>query len=257
MSKFSNYAENIAFNAVFRNVSYTSPVTVYLALFTTDPTDANSGTEVSTSGTAYARQAITFGAPTNGLGANSAQILFPTATAPWGTISHVGIYDAATAGNLLFHAPLAVPKSITTDEAFDVNAGNLSVQITTAASNFLKNAIFNMFLRNVTYTSPATVYLALYTTATDDAGGGTEVAAGGYARQATAFGAPTNGSGQNSGTVLFGPASADWGTVTHGGYRDASSGGNLLTHGPLGASKAIATNDSLRFLASTLTVTID
>ena len=81
MAEFSNYLENALINAVLRNTSYTSPTTVYVSLYTTDPTDAGSGTEVS--GGSYARIAVTFGAPSNGVSTNSADVTFPTCTSSW------------------------------------------------------------------------------------------------------------------------------------------------------------------------------
>jgi len=72
MSEMSNYLENALINATLRNTSYTSPATVYLALYTSDPTDADTGTEVT--GNAYVRQSITFGAPSNGASTNTAAI---------------------------------------------------------------------------------------------------------------------------------------------------------------------------------------
>lgn len=127
MSEMSNYLENALVNAVLRNTSYTSPANVYLALYTTDPTDADSGTEVS--GNAYARQAITFGAPSDGVTTNSAAIEFPQATGSWGTVAYVGIRDASSAGNLLFHTPLDASKTIATGDVFRVAAGSLSVTL--------------------------------------------------------------------------------------------------------------------------------
>ena len=127
MAEMSNYLENALVNAVLRNTAYTSPTTVYLALYTSDPTDADSGTEVS--GSAYARQAITFGAPSNGVTTNSAAIEFPQATGSWGTITHVGIRDALTTGNLLFHTPLDASKTIATGDVFRVAIGSLSVTL--------------------------------------------------------------------------------------------------------------------------------
>ena len=127
MSEMSNYLENALVNAVLRNTSYTSPANVYLALYTTDPTDADSGTEVS--GNAYARQAITFGAPSNGVTTNSAAIEFPQATGSWGTVAYVGIRDASSAGNLLFHTPLDASKTIATGDVFRVASGSLSVTL--------------------------------------------------------------------------------------------------------------------------------
>ena len=127
MAEMSNYLENALVNAVLRNTAYTSPTTVYLALYTSDPTDADAGTEVS--GNAYARQSITFGSPSNGVSTNSAAIEFPQATGSWGTVAYVGIRDASTAGNLLFHTALDASKTIATGDVFRVAAGSLSVTL--------------------------------------------------------------------------------------------------------------------------------
>ena len=129
MAEFSNYLENALINAVLRNTSYTSPATVYVSLYTSDPTDADSGTEVSTSGTGYARTAVTFGAPSNGVSTNSADVTFPTATASFGTVTHIGIHDASTSGNLLFHTPLDTSKTIDSGDIFKITSGNLSVTL--------------------------------------------------------------------------------------------------------------------------------
>jgi hypothetical protein len=127
MAEMSNYLENALVNATLRNTSYTSPSTVYLALYTSDPTDADSGTECS--GTSYARQSITFGAPSNGVTTNSAAIEFPQAGGAWGTITHIGIRDASTSGNLLYHTPLDASKTIATGDVFRVAIGSLSVTL--------------------------------------------------------------------------------------------------------------------------------
>lgn len=127
MAEMSNYLEGALINAVLRNTAYTSPATVYLALYTSDPTDADAGTEVS--GNAYARQSITFGAPSNGVSTNSAAIEFPQATGSWGTVAYIGIRDASTAGNLLFHTALDASKTIATGDVFRVAAGSLSVTL--------------------------------------------------------------------------------------------------------------------------------
>jgi hypothetical protein len=124
-----------------------------------------------------------------------------------------------------------------------------------AKSDFLETVILNHVLRNTSYASPATVYLALYTVAEDDTGGaGTEVSGGSYARQLISFAAPIANQVANSADILFPVASADWGTVVHFGIRDAASGGNLLYHAPLTASRTILTGDQLRFPAGQLVV---
>jgi hypothetical protein len=127
MAEMSNYLENAVINAVLRNTSYTTPTTVYVGLFTSDPTDAGSGTEVS--GGSYARVAVTFGAPSNGVSTNSAAVEFPQCTADWGTVAFIGIHDALTSGNLLFHTALDVSKAIATGDIFKIASSNLSVTL--------------------------------------------------------------------------------------------------------------------------------
>jgi hypothetical protein len=127
MAEMGNYLENALINAVLRNTSYTSPTTTYLAVYTSDPTDADTGTEVT--GGSYARQEITFGSPSNGVTTNSAAIEFPQATASWGTVTHVAIRDALTSGNLLFHTPLDTSKTINNGDVFKITSGNLSVTL--------------------------------------------------------------------------------------------------------------------------------
>lgn len=127
MSEFSNYLENALINAVLRNTTYTSPATVYVSLWTTDPTDAGSGNEVS--GGSYARTSVTFGAPSNGVTSNSADVSFPQATASWGTVGWIGLNDASTSGNLLFHTPLDTSKTIDSGDIFKIASGSLTVTL--------------------------------------------------------------------------------------------------------------------------------
>jgi hypothetical protein len=127
MAEISNYLENAIINATLRNTTYTSVATVYVSLWTSDPTDAGSGTEVS--GGSYARTAVTFGAPSNGVTTNSADVEFPQATAGWGTVGWIGINDAATSGNLLYHTALDTSKTIDTGDIFKIATSNLSVTL--------------------------------------------------------------------------------------------------------------------------------
>jgi hypothetical protein len=127
MAEFSNYLENAVINAVLRNTTYTSPTTVYVGLYTTDPTDADSGTEVS--GGSYARTSVAFDAPSNGVTQNTADLTFPTATASWGTVTHIGLHDASSGGNLLFHTALDTSKAIDSGDIFKITTGNLTVTL--------------------------------------------------------------------------------------------------------------------------------
>jgi hypothetical protein len=127
MSEMSNYLENALINVTLRATTYTAPATVYVSLWTSDPTDAGSGTEVS--GGSYARTAVTFAAPSNGVTTNSADVTFPTCTSSWGTVGWIGINDALTTGNLLYHTALDTAKTISTGDIFKITTGNLSVTL--------------------------------------------------------------------------------------------------------------------------------
>ena len=127
MAEFSDYLENKVLDHVLRNTSYTSPTTVYVGLFTSDPTDAGSGTEVS--GGSYARQSLSVTTASGGIVTSSADVTFPQATASWGTISHIGILDALTSGNLLMHTPLTTAKTIDNGDILKISSGNLTVTL--------------------------------------------------------------------------------------------------------------------------------
>jgi len=127
MAEMSNYLETALINATLRATTYTAPTTVYVSLWTSDPTDAGSGTEVS--GGSYARTSVTFAAPSNGVTTNNADVTFPTATASWGTVGWIGINDASTSGNLLYHTALDTSKAIDSGDIFKIATGNLSVTL--------------------------------------------------------------------------------------------------------------------------------
>jgi hypothetical protein len=119
-------------------------------------------------------------------------------------------------------------------------------------ANYLETALLNMLYRTATFTKPTNVYVALYTSDPTDADSGTEVTGGSYARVAVSvadasWSAPADNSGSqritNAGAITFPAPTANWGTVTHFGIRDASSAGNLLHHGALGTSRTINNGD--------------
>ncbi len=127
MAELSNYLENKLLDHVLRNVSYTSPTTVYIGLFTTDPTDGNTGTEVT--GGSYARQILSVTTASGGIVTSSADVTFPQATGSWGTISHIGLLDALTSGNLLMHTPLTTSRSIETGDVLKISTGSLTASL--------------------------------------------------------------------------------------------------------------------------------
>jgi len=124
-----------------------------------------------------------------------------------------------------------------------------------AMSDYLENKVLDHVLGTTSYTMPATVYIGLSTASFNDDNSGTEISGGSYARQSIAFDAAASGTTDNTSAVDFPTATASWGTVSHYGLFDASSGGNLLIHGAFTASKAVASGDILRIAAGELDIT--
>ena len=131
-----------------------------------------------------------------------------------------------------------------------------------ALSDHAENLLLNFLLTTGTATRPTNWYVALYTSAPNDAStgssGGTEVSGNGYSRQSVSWDAAsgTGGTTSNSGTVTFTASGGSFGTVTHLAIADASTGGNLLWHGAMTASKTVADGDSLQFAAGAIDLTI-
>ena len=121
MSAASDYLENKLLDHSLATTAFTAPSGVYVGLFTSDPTDAGTGTEVS--GGSYARKAATFAAASGGSASTNATITFDTATANWGTITHIGLWDASTGGNLLFHGAVTTSKTIESGDTFQITSG--------------------------------------------------------------------------------------------------------------------------------------
>lgn len=125
---FSNATETLVLSWLLTAGTATRPTAWYLALFTSNPDEDASGTEVTTSGTAYARQSAAFTISGN-TASNTSAVEFPTATATYGTVSHVGVFDASTSGNLLAYAALSTSKAIDTGDVLRVPAGDLDITL--------------------------------------------------------------------------------------------------------------------------------
>lgn len=127
-----------------------------------------------------------------------------------------------------------------------------------ALSDHAEKLLLDWLMTSGSATRPTAWYVALYTAAPSDSGGGTELTGNGYSRQSVAFDAATSpgGTTSNSGDVTFTASGGDWGTVTHIGIHDASSGGQLLWHGAMTTSKTIADGDTLQFSTGNIDLTI-
>ena len=123
---FSNYLETEILDHVFGGAAYTAPATHYLALYTATPGETGGGTEVT--GGAYVRKAVAF-TTTGNTTSNTAAVEYPTATANYGTVTSVGVFDASTSGNLMAYAALSSSKTIETGDVFRVPAADLDITL--------------------------------------------------------------------------------------------------------------------------------
>lgn len=223
-----DYLENGVLN-VLRGVTFTAPAKCYLALFLNDPGESGAdGTEVSYAG--YKRIEIDFSAPADtngGIGIqNLTDITFPTPVAAAGTITHIGVLDSLTAGNMLARGELVEPLVIGAEEPPVFLAGDVLFYLTGNLSKAWKTKVLNLFRgQSIQGIAP---YFSLWNGSPEAAGA--ELSGDNYARVALTFGAPAEQtSGQiiakNSAAAAFNRPSTAWGTWTHSAIYSASSSG--------------------------------
>lgn len=130
MAALSDYAENLVLNWLMRGEGETShPTSWHIGLFTAAPNDAGGGTEVS--GNGYSRQAVAWTQAT-GTGGTTSNVDIETFTASggsWGTITHIGIFDASTSGNLLWHGALTTSKTVADGDSLQFAAGAIDLTL--------------------------------------------------------------------------------------------------------------------------------
>jgi hypothetical protein len=126
---FTNYTEDLVLDWLLTTGAATRPTAWHVGLFTAAPGETGGGTEVS--GSNYSRVSASFTvsgtAPT--LATNASALEFPTASGSWGTITHVALFDAATAGNMLVFAALSASKTIGSGDVFRIPAGDLDITL--------------------------------------------------------------------------------------------------------------------------------
>ena len=130
MAGFSDYLEDKVLDHVFGGTAYTAPGTLYVGLYTAAPSDSGGGTEVS--GGSYARKsmpAMTVSGTSPTEATNGAAVEFVTATGSWGTVTHVGVFDASSSGNLLAWAALTASKTVSSGDVFRFDAGDLDITL--------------------------------------------------------------------------------------------------------------------------------
>jgi hypothetical protein len=134
MSAASDYLENKLLDHTLGGTAFTQPSSLYLGLFTNDSANAASNLEAGTltdeiSGGSYARETVAFSTASGGSASTSATVTFTAATANWGTITHVAVLDASSAGNVLFWGAVTTSKTIESGDTFQISSGNLTISL--------------------------------------------------------------------------------------------------------------------------------
>ncbi len=262
MSIATNYFENLCLNPL-RGLPANAPAQVYVALFLTNPGETGAGTEVTGGG--YARQPVTFSAPAETSAgvqsiSNIASIVFPTASAAWGTITYVALMDSISAGNMLHYIQLSTPKEGLQSSTISFVAGELRIDATGQFTTYYKTAALNL-LRGNSIAAIAQTYLSLHTADPGEAGSFSgEVIAATYTRKAAAWGTPAEqGTGNmtmtNSGEIAFPQVgSTAWGSISYFGVCDASSGGNMILRAAASPVINFVDGDRMTVTAGTFTI---
>ena len=257
MGSLSDYSELELLDHVC-NGAYSPAATVYLGLSTADPTDDASGL-AEPSGNGYVRKAITFGAAASRKVTQSGAVTFDEATGSWGTITHYGVFDAESAGNMLAHGAFAAGKSIVSGNTASVASAEVYVEFSAGEiSNALAHKLLDLMFRNQAYAAPDT-YVALVTavTADDDTGSTiTEPSGNGYARKqvnVNGGASPTwdvaaAGVVDNTHDITIGPASGGaWGTIVGVAICSAPTAGDLLFYDNDMGDQVVGDGDTCKF----------
>ena len=265
MGSISNFLENELLDHIF-NAAYTPPANVFIGLSTADPLDDASGLAEPV-GNNYSRVTITFATAASRAVDQKAKVTFPTASGAWGTLTHYGIFDAVSAGNMLAHGALNTSKGVVNGNVPYVTASEVNISFATnEVANYLAHQLLDHAFRNANYTAPNT-YVALLTANATNGGTGSSISEPGsssYARkQININGGATptwtlasNGALENNDQATFAAPTGSWGAITALAIVDGSSGGNLLMYENTVVDQTPDNGDTVRINAGDLDVSL-
>lgn len=253
MTSFAHYLASALADFTYSNVPYPSPPSVWQSLYIDDPTDDDTGSELSVVD-GYGRQQISFGSPALRSISNTAPTVFgPVTGSDWGVANFSGIHDAETGGNLLCHAPLDAPiaAAIGEDKTFPV--GNINVELKKGISDYWSHKLLSHVFLNIPAVSPTTTYLALCDGDPTNADVDTEITGNALTRMAMSWSAAVLGVVDVDAQIDF-PAGTPSGQGTASSFmvRDAITGGNLLTFGPWVGPEVLGLNQFAQLIVGNL-----
>lgn len=256
----TNYLEEKFLN-ILRGLPFSAPSKVYIGLYLNNPGETGtSGIEASYSG--YQRVEITFKEPTtmnNGIGiTNAATVTFALSSVDSGTVTHIGISDAQSGGNMLAYGELTEPLAIKANEAPTLIEDEIIFYLNGNLSTSYKTKLLNVFRGStIAATTPS---IALFSGNPESLGN--EFSAANYERKAISFTPPVENSNnrmtvENTANIAFNIPSTDWGTLSNFAIMDALTGGNPIFTGSISPSKDIKKGHNVQILAGNLKASID
>jgi hypothetical protein len=258
MGSLCDFAELEVLDHILKVGSYSPPATVYLALFTADPTDTGSMANEATY-TGYARKAITFGAASARAITQNAQVDFDPCSGGSNTITHWGLCTSVTfqGGSMLAYGAFSAGVVVSSGYQPYVASGQISVSFNTGGvSTAYANSILDWLFRGQSLSQPTNIYIALFSTACSDSAAGTELTGNGYARaQCNTWDTASGGASQNTNAVTFAQATGAWSTATFAALYDSITGGTYMLYCDIN-DLAVASGEYARFIAGAFDVTL-
>lgn len=259
----TNYLEDKILQHALGILSYTPAAPVYLGLLSEVLDDGDSYTEINPLvAPSYARVAAAAAAwmsPTTGSTRNVGDIAWPTPTEDWGAVNYIGVFDAAASGQLLWVAQLSVSKLISQSSIFKILSGQSVFALSGAYGQYLRNGVLDFIFRNQSLASPGGIWVGLGTSVGSSLSSLSEPSGSyNYSRYALTPGSDftqvSNATYRINTAITFAASGGNWGSITHVGFYDAATNGNLLFGLALPTARTIYDGDALQFDADTIII---
>jgi len=262
MGSITNYTEIKTLNHIFGRLVYVPAETIYLALFTDDPTEAGVLDYEPPRSNGYSRVETSFLVAANRTIIQDGQITMPQCSGGgWGTIRHWGIMDALTDGNMLAYGDLN--NSLNTTDGYICNISDEDIQISTNVGNvsdYLVHISLDFMFRNGSLPIPSMYVGFCDGTPIDSDTGITipELSGDNYSRVLFSdWSDASDGAIDNSSEIVFPTPSSDWNLITHSVICDAPILGNLLLYGPALPNQIAPAGEAVKYQAEEYIVTLD
>jgi len=256
MGSLTQYTHKKVLDHALKTASYSPPATIYVGLSTADPTETGGGWADPTY-TGYARKSIAFGAASARAIAQNALVTFDQCTAGSSTVTHWGLWDQASGGNLMAHGALSASKSIVAGNTPSLASGQVTVTFN-AAGVFtpMTLSILDWLFRAQSWAQPTNVKMALSTTIPTDGGPNITEPSNNYGQITqnswNAATTATPGLADNNGDVTFAAPSGSWGTIVYGVvYLDT----NPFVYFDV-TDQAVGVGDTVKILSGTADITL-